>query len=624
MFCDFKDFAVYRFRRKGSFAKKFFVTTSLVAGAVGSAVAYAYYDPISRTKFEEKVPYGKDLFDYVDNTKDNIMRSVNYVTLFYLFYDNSVLENIASAKLEASLKAAIMSAESRVKMATEAKLLTIAAINEHAELLKNAVSSTKKADWDAVSRAVEKADKASREDLAEENEARNYLDSVRKIINEGKRSNVTRYNPLLINAVETVNKLDEQLDELKLAVRKTRDESRRINHFQDLIKRSRRVYADELKDLLPGLDGKVKDASLTEDDLNMLVAHAHLKVTQLRQQLADQQVVEEENIAKAVEEQRLLDNSHAKEELDLELKRLKDQLDVDYERRLVAKRREWEEEAEEHLRNVASAHSEHLEQVVRTQKQLCDIEQKQKVIEEAVGAERKWNSEQILNAQQKLEGIEVALNSRLAADIEHRRSKQFWIACQNLVASVVYGKKAGLTPEERRNPLLNELNVIKDSSVGDEYVQNVIRAFSEEIIHDGVYPEQDLRTRFSHVYKMARRVAKIDENGGGLMQYLTSYLQSAITFDVPRNYSFSFFESLDKIDPDVLDNYEILSRTKYFVDKGDLTSAVRVAQLLKGEPGRLARDWIRDTRVHLEARFLVDLLLAHAAVLNITTTYHVS
>lgn len=36
-------------------------------------------------------------------------------------------------------------------------------------------------------------------------------------------------------------------------------------------------------------------------------------------------------------------------------------------------------------------------------------------IEEAVGAERKWNSEQILNAQQKLEGIEVALNSRLAA-----------------------------------------------------------------------------------------------------------------------------------------------------------------------------------------------------------------
>lgn len=44
--------------------------------------------------------------------------------------------------------------------------------------------------------------------------------------------------------------------------------------------------------------------------------------------------VEEENIAKAVEEQRLLDNSHAKEELDLELKRLKDQLDVDYERRV--------------------------------------------------------------------------------------------------------------------------------------------------------------------------------------------------------------------------------------------------------------------------------------------------
>lgn len=69
---------------------------------------------------------------------------------------------------------------------------------------------------------------------------------------------MTRYTPLIVNAIETVNKLDEQLDELKLAVRKSRDESRKVGQFRDLIEQSRRIYADELKDLLPGFDNTSK------------------------------------------------------------------------------------------------------------------------------------------------------------------------------------------------------------------------------------------------------------------------------------------------------------------------------------------------------------------------------
>lgn len=39
----------------------------------------------------------------------------------------------------------------------------------------------------------------------------------------------------------------------------------------------------------------------------------------------------------------------------------------------------WETELEDRLRRAAAAHSEHLEQVVRTQRQLFDIEHNQKV-----------------------------------------------------------------------------------------------------------------------------------------------------------------------------------------------------------------------------------------------------
>jgi hypothetical protein len=44
-------------------------------------------------------------------------------------------------------------------------------------------------------------------------------------------------------------------------------------------------------------------------------------------------------------------------------------------------------------------------------------------------------------------------------------------------------------------------------------------------------------------------------------------------------------------------------------------------QLLHGEPARVARDWVRDARVHLETRQAAELLLAHAAATSMRTVY---
>ncbi|NAW23656.1 hypothetical protein FGF82_24380, partial [Salmonella sp. gx-f9] len=57
---------------------------------------------------------------------------------------------------------------------------------------------------------------------------------------------------------------------------------------------------------------------------------------------------------------------------------------------------------------------------------------------------------------------------------------------------------------------------------------------------------------------------------------------------------------------------QILSRAKQYVHNGDLDKAIRVVQLLKGQPAHLARDWIVDTRSYLESRLLAQLLVAHA------------
>lgn len=90
--------------------------------------------------------------------------------------------------------------------------------------------------------------------------------------------------------LETAIKLSAQLDELNAMAQKARNESRVLNQYKDLIDKSRQQFSQELKSILPDIDIHAKEAKLTEDELNALIAHAHLRVDQLRRQLTDQQV----------------------------------------------------------------------------------------------------------------------------------------------------------------------------------------------------------------------------------------------------------------------------------------------------------------------------------------------
>ncbi|VDM54605.1 unnamed protein product, partial [Angiostrongylus costaricensis] len=150
----------------------------------------------------------------------------------------------------------------------------------------------------------------------------------------------------------------------------------------------------------------------------------------------------------------------------------------------------------------------------------------------------------------------------------------------------------------------------------DAFVDAVISAFPEVSKTKGVYTEQDLKNRFSKIYKLGRRTAAIDDNGGTLNDYLWSYLRSMLFFDLSRK-----FTEDDMIDPSTVDNLEVLARAKWYVDRNDFKNAIRVAQLLRGEPALVIRDWLTDTRAYLETRLLAQLLVAHAAVSSVRTTY---
>lgn len=65
----------------------------------------------------------------------------------------------------------------------------------------------------------------------------------------------------------------------------------------------------------------------------------------------------------------------------------------------------------------------------------------------------------------------------------------------------------------------------------------------------------------------------------------------------------------------------MLARAKYFIERDDLESAAKILNLLTGEASILAVDWVKDTRAHLETKFIAEILVAHAAVQSIRSTY---
>ncbi|CAI5456016.1 unnamed protein product [Caenorhabditis angaria] len=624
-----------------------------VAGA-GGVVGYAYVDPEFRKQVETTVPPIKQVFDGIIGPANPIASKPQIQNVSAVKKVEKVLPPLELAplppierksnvhiepvdvkkqsytpatppsaqlveqknrQLEDRLKSAIHSAEGRVRAATESKLRTINAINDHASILKQTVDDAKNANWENVTSALRKAEDEAKIDSGFEVDGRNYIDTLRQIVKQGKTDPITASNPLLLNAQETANKLDYQLDEINSLVNKSRQESSVLNQYKDLIEKSRQQFALEMKSILPNVDISAKDKNLNEDELNALIAHAHLKVDQLRRQLTEQQVREEQHIAQALENQRHVDERISADKLNLELNRVARQREVDIEQAVLQSRSSWNNELEDQLKRTTHAHSEHLEQVIRTQRQLFEIEQNQK-IEEAVGKERDLHSAQIGAAISRLDGIEEVLGSRIALDNENRRTKQFWIACHNLLDTIRYGNKAGNDIDSRRLSLKESLNLLKEVNPEDEFVNAVIASFPQQAVTSGTYTEQDLKNRFEKLYKVGRQTSTIDENGGSLGSYFWSYVRSLFLVDLPRQYADN-----EPIDVNNIGNIDVLARARYYVRNGDFDKAIRIIQLLKGQPANLARDWVVDVRASLESQLLVELLVAHAAVTSIRSTY---
>jgi len=183
-------------------------------------------------------------------------------------------------------------------------------------------------------------------------------------------------------------------------------------------------------------------------------------------------------------------------------------------------------------------------------------------------------------------------------------ARELWVASRTLLSVMKDGHSVSAAKNELM-PIHAELSAVRDA--GSEYpiVHVALSTVSSQAFDRGVYTPDALRHRFDRVRRVARRVAMIDETSGTLSRYILSYIQS---FFVLRSSV-----ACDSDDVSEMSVFALLDNAANCLKYGDIEQAVRYVNQLRGEPRRVASEWLDEARILLETRQATELILAFAS-----------
>ncbi|XP_066278161.1 MICOS complex subunit MIC60-like isoform X2 [Branchiostoma lanceolatum] len=489
----------------------------------------------------------------------------------------------------------------------------------HSEQIKHAMDEDssgplgKEEQWQAVTGAKEAKVDALKLAEASATAARENLEKARAVIKEGK-SSLSEPDQEILVAEEELGKLAYELETAVGKVSKAQADAQVMQEYQDLVEQGRKQFKKELESIMPDVRLGGWRGKLSEDELNSLIAHAHRRIEQLQSQLAEQQLLEKSRMDDALARQRTEDEKEALALLKRELERQKQELALAQDLRIAQARDQYETEMRTQLRRQAAAHSEHLQDVLRVQEQELGSKH-QTEMHDALMDERDRYQVKLNEAMARLRGVEAAIEGRADIEREARKAQELLIACETLKRLINTGNEEATSWEERRVPLSREVNTVKEAAGDSKFFQTLLDSVPPQAMEAGVFPEDSLRQRFLRVKRVCRRVAMIDETGGTLFQFFVSYLQSLLLVDAGRRS----LPPGKEVDPKKLDTFTLLSYAEHSLENGDLEQAARFMNQLKGEPRKVASDWLEEARLTLEARQAAQALAAAAAAVGLGT-----
>ncbi|XP_021356009.1 MICOS complex subunit Mic60-like isoform X1 [Mizuhopecten yessoensis] len=489
-----------------------------------------------------------------------------------------------------------------VTEALETQSQVLEKIKAHTQSLKRALDDNspiedKDGQWQSVVEASQAWKQIASVSDSVVNKAREELGRLNSVIQEVKENADVKANKVVTAAEDRLSKLTSQMDLMVETIKKSESEYKTTEQFTELIEKGKMQFQRELQSLMPDKKlGAGKGQTLSEEELNLLIGHAHGRIEQLQLQLAEQIAMEKQRLQAAIDYQKREDDHVANLSMNNALEKLQQQFAMEKENWATEAHEDYEKELRHMLAMQASAHVDNLGNKLAMQElelaERFDAQLQDKILEERLGYKT-----QIAGCQARLGGIEAAVEVQAEKGKAGQQAKKLWLACLALNGLIRVGNKSGESWEEQVAPLEGKVVAIAEASGHHPFVATIINTIPEAALTRGVWTEDNLNARFRDVSRKCRRVALVNESRSSLFTFFLSYVQSFFVFS---NVNLKMEETT--VDPKDLDTFSIVDHAQFWLKQGNLELAVRFMNQLEGLPRALASDWIREGKLLMETK----------------------
>lgn len=265
---------------------------------------------------------------------------------------------------------------------------------------------------------------------------------------------------------------------------------------------------------------------------------------------------------------------------------------VDMEHKL---REEFEQERE----LIIASYRERLHNELDRSRQIEEQRLRNELLEQAIEMKRKFIGEIEERVENERSGRLGRLQELSDSVDELSKLSASWgeiidanLKTQNIHVALEAVRTAYESPEQPK-PFLREMAALKEVADDDEVVRAAIASINPHAYQVGVSTPSRLMDRFRRVSEEVRKAALLPETAG-VAGHAASWVLSKVLF---RKQGLAQGDDVESI----------LTRTETFLEEGDVDSAAREMNQLRGWARRLAQDWLKEARLLLEVQQAVEV-----------------